>query len=122
MTRSAHYRKTLLAKKTEALASLGVRFDTLAGMGPMAEDDQATVRHDEFVAVRMNGFDHQKLRLIDEALDRLESGDYGTCLGCGEPIPARRLEAVPWAKCCVACQERGCPGGGEPENRPLLVA
>ena len=40
------------------------------------------------------------------ALARLDTGDYGTCVDCGEPIPERRLLAQPFAVRCLACQER----------------
>ena len=40
------------------------------------------------------------------ALARLESGDYGTCIDCGQAIPPARLQAQPFAVRCVACQER----------------
>lgn len=45
------------------------------------------------------------LKRIDEALDRLEHGDYGTCVDCGRQIPSARLSAVPFAVRCVPCQE-----------------
>jgi RNA polymerase-binding transcription factor len=45
------------------------------------------------------------LRLIEEALARLENGRYGLCVHCEEPIEAARLEAIPWARHCIACQE-----------------
>jgi DnaK suppressor protein len=40
---------------------------------------------------------------LDRALERLERGDYGRCEGCGEPIPAERLEVRPAASTCVRC-------------------
>jgi RNA polymerase-binding protein DksA len=40
---------------------------------------------------------------IDEALSRIEAGTYGICEGNGEPIPKARLNAIPWARYCVAC-------------------
>lgn len=40
---------------------------------------------------------------IDEALNRIEAGTYGICEGNGEPIPKARLNAIPWARYCVAC-------------------
>ena len=40
---------------------------------------------------------------LDRALERLEHGDYGLCEGCGEPIPAERLEVRPAASTCVRC-------------------
>ena len=100
------YRLRLQQKREEVLSGLGVKFDTLARMGRVAEDDQAQISHEEFVSLHLNRLDYGQLRLIDEALDRLSSGDYGICLGCEEPIPAKRLAALPWARFCVPCQER----------------
>ncbi|MGA3260160.1 MAG: TraR/DksA family transcriptional regulator [Bryobacteraceae bacterium] len=99
------YREMLLAKRHDVLAGLGIKFDTLARMGRVAEEDQAQITHDEFVSLRLNRLDYLQLRMIEAALDRLNSGDFGTCLGCEEPIPAKRLNALPWARYCVGCQE-----------------
>jgi len=105
------YREMLLEKRAEVLSGLGIKFDTLAQMGRVAEDDQAQFLNDESVSLHLNVLDYAQLRLIDEALDRLDSGDYGICLSCDQPIPPKRLQAVPWARYCVRCQE----AGAEPE-------
>jgi DnaK suppressor protein len=99
------YRQMLLAKREEVLSGLDIRFDTLARMGRVAEEDQAQITHDEFVSLRINSLDYLRLRMIEEALDRMESGHYGCCLACEEAIPAKRLQAVPWARYCVGCQD-----------------
>ncbi|PWU04486.1 MAG: hypothetical protein C5B51_16685 [Terriglobia bacterium] len=99
------YRQQLLEKRTDVLATLGIKFDTLARMGRVAEEDQAQITHDEFVSLHLNSMDYLQLRLVDEALDRLDSGDYGICLSCEEAIPPKRLRALPWARYCVPCQE-----------------
>ncbi|MGZ4111850.1 MAG: TraR/DksA C4-type zinc finger protein [Tumebacillaceae bacterium] len=49
--------------------------------------------------------DSLRLNAIDEALERLEDGTYGTCQHCNGGIPYERLEANPAAKFCVSCQE-----------------
>jgi DnaK suppressor protein len=95
----------LVDKRADVLATLGVKFDTLARMGRVAEEDQAQITHDEFVSLHLNSIDYVQLRLVDEALDRLSSGDYGVCQACEEPIPAKRLRALPWARYCITCQE-----------------
>lgn len=46
------------------------------------------------------------LALVKSALQRLERGTYGLCRQCGGEIPARRLEALPWAERCVSCEAR----------------
>ena len=43
----------------------------------------------------------EQLREVEEALQRLESGDYGNCEVDGKAIPVERLEAVPWTTLCV---------------------
>ena len=95
----------LLTKREKVLAGLGIKFDTMAKMGRVAEEDQAQMSHDEFVSLHINSLDYVQLRLIEEALDRIQSGDYGICLSCEEPIPDKRLQALPWARYCVSCQE-----------------
>jgi DnaK suppressor protein len=97
----------LREKRAELLSGLGTKFDTLARMGRVAEDDHAQFLNDESVSLHLNTLDYAQLRLIDEALDRLDSGDYGICLSCEEPIPPKRLRAVSWARYCVRCQEAG---------------
>ena len=45
---------------------------------------------------------------VQQALARIENGTYGICINCGQPIPDKRLEAIPWASLCVTCeQEQG---------------
>ncbi|MCX6630153.1 MAG: TraR/DksA family transcriptional regulator [Candidatus Solibacter sp.] len=99
------YRAGLLEKRASVLSGLGTKVDPLARMGRIAEDDQAQISHEEFVSSRMNGLDYHQLRLVEEALDRLDAGDYGTCLACDEPIAEKRLRALPWARYCVTCQD-----------------
>jgi len=105
--REETFRGLLAAKRVELLANLDdVKFDTIAKMGRVAEEDQAQISHEEFISLRMNSMDYEKLKLVDGALERLASGGYGVCLGCEEPISERRLHAVPWAEYCISCQER----------------
>jgi DnaK suppressor protein len=44
------------------------------------------------------------LKEIDDAFARIEDGTYGTCLGCAKPIPAERLEILPYTRHCVPCR------------------
>lgn len=74
------YRRKLLARRREVLGGLNIRFDTLASMGSVADDDRAQISHIEFLSLHRNRMDYMQLRLVDEALDRIESGDYGLCL------------------------------------------
>ena len=43
---------------------------------------------------------------VEQALERINQGTYGRCVNCGQPIPEKRLEALPWAARCVKCEEQ----------------
>jgi DnaK suppressor protein len=48
---------------------------------------------------------------VQQALARIENGTYGICSNCGQPIPEKRLEAIPWATLCLVCEpELGSEG------------
>ena len=49
---------------------------------------------------------YETVKEIDQALERLDDGSYGRCESCGQPIPAGRLLALPWAALCVPCSGR----------------
>jgi RNA polymerase-binding transcription factor len=99
------YRQTLLDKRASVLADLGTKAHALATGERISEEDQAQHALDEAVSLRLNGFEYLQLRQIQEALDRLHFGEYGVCLCCEGPIADKRLQALPWAKFCVKCQE-----------------
>ncbi len=54
---------------------------------------------------RLSDLDIEKLKLIDIALEKIESGKYGICEGTGKPIPEARLEAIPWTPYTVEYAE-----------------
>lgn len=47
----------------------------------------------------------RELSSIDAALERMREGTYGNCEGCGNNIPLVRLQALPYATCCISCQQ-----------------
>jgi DnaK suppressor protein len=50
------------------------------------------------------------LRKVELALKRISTGDFGICAACGDTIGLKRLQAVPWATKCIACQEHSEQG------------
>jgi len=46
------------------------------------------------------------LALVNEALERVKDGSYGLCVSCHGEVQVKRLEAVPWARHCIECQEK----------------
>ena len=47
-----------------------------------------------------------QLRRVEAALERIATGDFGICAGCGVAIGLKRLQALPWANNCIECQEQ----------------
>ena len=69
----------------------------------MGDSSEADVQDDiEFALIQMKA---ETLQKIDQALVRLEEGDYGYCFECGEEIAQQRLRALPFALRCKDCEE-----------------
>jgi len=64
---------------------------------------QASVERD--LLVGLLNHDAQLRDDLRRAFDMIETGSYGRCEDCEQTIPAARLRAIPWARCCVRCQE-----------------
>jgi DnaK suppressor protein len=102
------YRDRLLARR-ESLFSLV----TEAEMSSRERDLEATQDPADMAAnaytkellISMSANDRKLLVLIDEALGRVEAGGYGECVNCGEPVAEKRLDAVPWTRYCLKCQD-----------------
>lgn len=101
-----NYRKLLLAKKSELLSGFRHKLDTLVAPGNAAPEDLAPILHDQFVALQINRLDSLQLKQVDAALNRMDREGYGVCVDCDDPISYKRLDAIPWANRCIACQER----------------
>ena len=59
----------------------------------------------EFLFHQSNN-DRQLLQMVEGALDRIREGNFGECISCGKEINPKRLEAVPWTRHCIECQEK----------------
>lgn len=59
----------------------------------------------EFLFSQSNN-DRQLLNMVETALQRIREGTFGECVSCGNEINPKRLEAVPWTRYCIACQEK----------------
>lgn len=98
------YRVALQARLAEYASWAHDR--TELAIEPSADDlDRIRMATDRDLAVlRLN----QTSQIINQArlaLDALDHGEYGICEECDEAISARRLEAVPWTRVCIRCQE-----------------
>jgi len=69
-------------------------------------NDRATVESDRSFELRLRSRERKLLDKIDEAIVRIDNGEYGVCDECGEKIRIKRLEARPVAKFCINCKTR----------------
>ena len=77
-----------------------------------AEDlvDRATSSYNREFMLSISGSERQILLEIEEALERIETDEFGQCVHCGEKIAPQRLQALPWARYCIDCQEQAEQG------------
>lgn len=59
----------------------------------------------EFLFSQSNN-ERQLLQMVESALQRIREGSFGECIACGNEINSKRLEAVPWTRYCIECQEK----------------
>jgi DnaK suppressor protein len=101
-------RKRLLAKRDELILDLAKnRQVSEETIDESAQDmaDRATSAYTKEFAYSLSESDRKILLLIEEALGRLDAGSYGTCIHCSQVVQEKRIEAVPWARHCLDCQE-----------------
>lgn len=65
--------------------------------------EQSVERSNDEVIMQLDADGREELRLIEDALERIEQGDYGLCTECGKQINDNRLKAIPYAAWCIDC-------------------
>ena len=112
------YRKRLEEEKARLLHAVGFLERENPGsisdeLGEVAEGgtdnhlgDTATAMYDRELDEGLEEGARETLAEIDAALQRIEDGTYGICEGCGKPIGAERLNAIPWTRLCIDDQRR----------------
>jgi DnaK suppressor protein len=98
-------RKLLLNEQADLLVALGINSHRLAA-GQEIDADPERLLQEESVNLGLNEVLYTQLRLVEEALVRLDVGEYGYCQGCGDSIAPNRLRSVPWTPYCLGCQEK----------------
>ena len=98
------YKAILEAKRTELSAGLRNREDIAIEKSPDALDEVQLAGERE-LAIRNLDRGSNLLRNVRGALARMADGSYGVCLHCEDDIKPKRLDAVPWTKFCIRCQE-----------------
>ena len=67
--------------------------------------DRANNSYNRELMFSLSDTERQMLLQVEEALRRIDEGAYGRCANCGREINVLRLQAVPWARFCIDCQE-----------------
>src|SRR6188474_325247 len=104
------FREKLLQKQTELTQGFkrSKSEATADTSGGGTEDfvDYAVNAYTKEFLLSLSDLDRRTLQLVDEALGRIQKGDFGVCQECAKPIGEKRLQAVPWTPLCIACQEK----------------
>jgi DnaK suppressor protein len=105
---STGLKKTLEAKHRELRAGLGkTQREAHTGLHDYGKDegDRAVASISREIDASQKSRDRSLLAAVDGALKRIKDGTFGECLNCGQEISAKRLEAIPWVRYCITCQE-----------------
>ena len=103
------YKKRLLERREELLKAVSQSTqDGREADGDSTQDvaDKAANAYTKEFLFHQSDDNRRTLLLVDEALERVEDGSYGLCLVCNDEVQPRRLDAVPWARHCLECQEK----------------
>ena len=103
-----YFRQKLLQWKKELLAQSSDTLEELrqGGLNQPDDIDRASLETDKSIDLRTKDRARKLIIKIDQALSRIEEGEYGYCLETGEEIGIERLMARPIATLCIEAQER----------------
>jgi len=104
-----HYRKMMLEMKQE-ISYLLSEFKNESNQVEtgIAQDvgDKAESSYTKEFLLSLSDTERQQLLMIDEALRRIDDGNFGVCQECEKVITKKRLNVVPWARLCIECQQK----------------
>jgi DnaK suppressor protein len=100
-------KEQLLRMRAELLREVSESYATCRELGQdgVADiGDMSANAYNRDVLFNLSETQRQQIRDIDAALERIDTGDYGTCMNCGETIDQRRLEVRPFSRYCIECK------------------
>jgi DnaK suppressor protein len=115
----------ILERKEAELAKVLRSRDGIAIEKSADQMDEIQYATERDLAIRNVDRDSSLLREVKDALRRIHEGSFGTCTDCEAAISPKRLAAVPWAACCIQCQdavEQRRQDGTESQPATLLNA
>lgn len=101
-----HFRAVLLAWKRELEDEITRTVQQMRDVpeNPPDPNDRASQETDMSLELRSRDRERKLIKKIDEAIERIDTGDYGFCEVCGVEIGVERLEARPTAELCIDCK------------------
>jgi RNA polymerase-binding transcription factor len=103
------FKERLVQKKLEILEA----YNKNKSYGKQADEegaqdiaDKAANSYTKEFLFSLSNSERDMLRLVDEAIGRIGDRSFGVCASCEDDMDRKRLEAIPWAKHCIACQEK----------------
>jgi len=104
-------KKLLLAKKAELEGSVYKMEDDVLknsehGVSVDHMADAGTDSFEQEFNLSLIANEEELLRSINDALERIEDGSFGSCEGCDGQVPIERMKAIPWARYCIECQTK----------------
>lgn len=121
----ASLRRRLLRRRSTLMEKIQRRMRKLqrSRNGHIADSaDMASTEFGDGVAFAFTEAESRELAEVNEALDRVDSGEYGCCEGCGDLVGLERLKALPFARLCLGCKQREESAGADvravPSARP----
>lgn len=102
-----HFKQVLEARAAEAERAIANAEQELRAISARQADavDQAAAEYERQNLSFKASAARQTLTHLTQALQRIRQGTFGDCAECGNDIEPRRLEAIPWARYCLKCQE-----------------
>jgi DnaK suppressor protein len=114
--------RAILDRKRAELAQVLRTRDGIAIEKSADQTDQIQDATERDLAIRNLDRESKLLREVNAALRRIDDGIFGACLGCDESIGVKRLAAIPWAACCIRCQEAAEQQAPQADSMDLLDA
>ncbi len=103
------YRKRLVEQKTDITRG----YDKTRSQGKLVDSDsshdpvdKAANSYTKEFLFSLSNKERDEIQMIDDAIIRIDEKSFGACVVCKDDVERKRLEAVPWAKHCLSCQEK----------------
>ena len=103
----AQVKEELLKQRQELLQDVSNSYATCREIGQDGVPDigdMSSVAYSRDVLFNLSETQRRRIHDIDVALEQIEKGEYGICMGCGEDIPPRRMEVRPFSRYCIECK------------------